>query len=122
MANTMQLSKSEIVASSLEKMQTELRADRMPLREAVAETCRILFTFGHDSVLSGQITARAEQPGTYYTQRLGLGFDEITADNLLLVNEDLEVISGNGMPNPANRLGPVPESAPANVTGAEWKR
>ncbi len=91
MADTMQLSKGEIVAASLQKMQTELRAEKMPLRESVAETCRILFAFGHDSGLSGQITARAEEPGTYYTQRLGLGFDEITADNLLLVNEDLEV-------------------------------
>ncbi|RZT36478.1 aldolase [Cupriavidus agavae] len=104
MADTMQLSKDEIVAASLRKMQTELSAARMPLREAVAETCRILFAFGHDSGLAGQITARAEAPGTYYTQRLGLGFDEITADNLLVVNEDLEVLDGSGMPNPANRF------------------
>jgi L-fuculose-phosphate aldolase len=55
----------------------------------VALTCRALFDGGHDSGLAGQITARAEQPGTFYTQRLGLGFDEITAGNLLLVDEDL---------------------------------
>ncbi|WP_342050843.1 MULTISPECIES: aldolase [unclassified Cupriavidus] len=104
MADTMQLSKSEIVATELRKMQTELRAEKLPLREAVAETCRILFAFGHDSGLSGQITARAEKPGTYWTQRLGLGFDEITAENLLLVDEDLRVLEGAGMPNPANRF------------------
>ena len=59
------------------------------LRQKVALTCRALFDGGHDSGLAGQITARAEQPGTFYTQQLGLGFDEITAGNLLLVDEDL---------------------------------
>jgi len=54
--------------------------------------------------LAGQITARAEQTGNYYTQRLGLGFDEITASNLLEVNEDLVVLSGDGIANPANRF------------------
>jgi L-fuculose-phosphate aldolase len=74
------------------------------LRQKVALTCRALFDGGHDSGLAGQITARAEQPGTFYTQRLGLGFDEITAANLLLVDEDLNVLSGEGMANPANRF------------------
>ncbi len=76
-------------------------------REKVALTCRVLFDAGHDSGLAGQITARAEQPGTYYTQQLGLGFDEITADNLLIVDEDLNVLDGpdiKGIPNPANRF------------------
>ena len=60
----------------------------------------MLFDAGHDSGLAGQITARAEQPGTYYTQRLGLGFDEITAGNLLVVDEDLNVLDWgrNGEP------------------------
>ena len=62
------------------------------LRQKVALTCRALFDGGHDSGLAGQITARAEQPGTFYTQQLGLGFDEITAANLLLVDEDLNVL------------------------------
>lgn len=76
-------------------------------RQKVALTCRVLSDRGHDSGLAGQITARAEQPGTYYTQRLGLGFDEITDDNLLLVDEDLNVLDGpdsTAMANPANRF------------------
>ncbi|MGE4239078.1 aldolase [Ramlibacter sp.] len=102
--STMQLGKDEIVDSALRQMQTHLHADAMPLRDAVAQTCRTLFAFGHDSGLSGQITARTDRPGTYWTQRLGLGLDEITADNLLLVDEDLRVLEGDGMPNPANRF------------------
>jgi len=100
----MGLGKDEIVAAELKKMEVQLRSEKMPLREAVAQTCRILYAFGHDSGLSGQITARTEQPGTYWTQRLGLGFDEITPDNLLLVDGDLNVLQGAGMPNPANRF------------------
>ncbi|TVL87549.1 aldolase [Streptomyces sp. SAJ15] len=73
-------------------------------RQKLALTCRIAYDGGHDSGLAGQISARGRELGTYYTQRLRLGFDEITEDNLLLVNEDLEVLEGEGMPNPANRF------------------
>lgn len=74
------------------------------VRDRISLACRILFDSGHDSGLAGQITARGDEPGTYYTQQLGLGFDEVTASNVLLVNEDLEVLEGEGMPNPANRF------------------
>ncbi|WP_456180591.1 aldolase [Advenella kashmirensis] len=103
-ADTMRLGKSEIVNSALKSMEANLNSQKMTTREAVAQTCRTLFAFGHDSGLSGQITARAEQPGTYWTQRLGLGFDEITSENLLLIDEDLNVLQGEGMANPANRF------------------
>lgn len=102
--STMELGKAEIVLAALKQMQTSLDVERLPLRQAVAQTCRTLFAFGHDSGLSGQITARTEKAGTYWTQRLGLGLDEITAENLLLVDEDLRVLEGDGMPNPANRF------------------
>ena len=102
--STMGLGKDEIVQSSLQQMQSKLQFEKMPLKKAVAQTCRTLFAFGHDSGLSGQITARTERPGTYWTQRLGLGLNEITEDNLLLIDEDLNVLEGDGMPNPANRF------------------
>ncbi len=53
--------------------------------QKLALTCRILFDHGHDAGLAGQITCRAEQENTFITQRFGLGFDEITAANLLVV-------------------------------------
>ena len=65
---------------------------------------RILFDNGHDSGLAGQITSRTGTPGQFLTQRLGLGFDEISEDNLLVVDEDLNVLEGDGMANPANRF------------------
>lgn len=97
-------SKDEIVKSALAQMEKDLLAERLDLKDAVAQTCQTMFAFGHDSGLSGQISARAEQEGTYWTQRMGLGFDEIRADNLLLVDADLNVLQGEGMPNPANRF------------------
>src|SRR5690606_19595965 len=96
-------SKDEIVNSAIQQMQQDLVSCDLPLKEKVALTCRILFHFGHDSGLSGQITARHDD-SSYWTQRLGLGFDESKTENLLLVNDELEVLEGTGMPNPANRF------------------
>lgn len=104
MKNTFELQKSELVAANLERMDRHLEHSSYSVRQKVALTCRILFDNGHDSGLAGQITARSDTPGQYFTQRLGLGFDEITGSNLLVVDEDLNVLEGDGMPNPANRF------------------
>lgn len=76
----------------------------LSIQEKLALTCRILFSNGHDSGLAGQITARGDREGTYYTQRLGFGLDETTAALMLHVDEDLNVLDGEGVPNPANRF------------------
>lgn len=102
--DTFGLDKATIVQRELGRIERDVPFEPLATRDAVAATCRILFAFGHDSGLSGQITARAEEPGTYWTQRLGLGFEEIRSDNLLLVDEHLQVLQGRGMPNPANRF------------------
>ena len=104
MAQTLKLGKPELVDIAKQRMREHLAMPDWTVREKLALTCRILFAKGHDSGLTGQITARGEAAGTFLTQRLGLGFDEITASNLLLVDEDLNVLDGRGMPNPANRF------------------
>jgi L-fuculose-phosphate aldolase len=107
MATTFTDSKSELMRRAQEQLtasQAQAADSQLTTRQKLALTCRALFDAGHDSGLAGQITARAEQAGTYYTQRLGLGFDEITADNLLVVDEDLNVLHGEGIANPANRF------------------
>lgn len=101
---TLQTPKHQLVELAHQRMLTALTDHSYTTRESLALTCRILFDGGHDSGLAGQITARAEQGGTYYTQQLGLGFDEISASNLLLVDENLNLLSGSGMANPANRF------------------
>lgn len=104
MAQTLTLDKQTLMMQAKDRMRLHLHETERSLREKVALTCRILFANGHASGLAGQITARAERPGCFYTQQLGLGFDEVTADNLLLVDEDLQVLEGSGMANPANRF------------------
>lgn len=104
MTTTMQTPKDQLVDLAQKQMIAALIDTEYTLKQKLALTCRILFDGGHDSGLAGQITARAESPGTYYTQRLGLGFDEISGSNLLVVDEDLKVLKGQGMANPANRF------------------
>lgn len=104
MATTFTDSKSDLMRRAAEQLNANVDNPKLSDRQKLALTCRALFDAGHDSGLAGQITARAEAEGTYYTQRLGLGFDEITPDNLLLVDEDLNVLDGDGIPNPANRF------------------
>ena len=74
------------------------------IKEKIVLACRMLANDGHASGLAGQITTRGEKPNTFWTQQYGLGIDEIGVDNLLLVDDDLNVLEGNGMPNPANRF------------------
>lgn len=102
--DTFHLDKATLVSQETRKMDTQFQDSAYTLRQKLALTCRILFDNGHDSGLAGQITARTGTPGQYLTQRLGLGFDEISEDNLLVVDEDLNVLEGDGMPNPANRF------------------
>lgn len=104
MADTLRESKDVLVGRAEQRMRAHFGDSKLTTRQKLALTCRILFDGGHDSGLAGQITARGQEPGTYYTQRLGLGFDEIAETNLLLVDEDLNLLEGEGIPNPANRF------------------
>jgi L-fuculose-phosphate aldolase len=99
----MNLGKAELMRSAEQAMRGATDTGEWTDRQKVAATCRALFDAGHDSGLAGQISAR-QAHGTFLTQRLGLGFDEITDANLLLVDEDLNVLLGDGMANPANRF------------------
>lgn len=104
MAETLSMTKPELIALAKERMQKHLERPTWSICERLALTCRILFSRGHDSGLAGQITARAEDSSHFFTQQWGLGFDEINASNLLTVDSDLNVVRGTGMPNPANRF------------------
>jgi len=87
-----------------ERMNRHFQVPDWSVRQKLALACRILAMEGHDSGLAGQLTARGPRPNTYYMLRFGLGLDEIAARNLLLVDDDLNVLEGEGMPNPSNRF------------------
>jgi L-fuculose-phosphate aldolase len=81
-----------------------LAAADWTVQERVALACRILHRDGHDSALAGQISARGEEPGTHWALSFGLGLDEARSSNVLLVDDELNVLAGEGMANPANRF------------------
>src|SRR6478609_946288 len=96
--------KSEYHAITSERMDKYLRTPTWNLRQKLALTCRILADEGHESALAGQITSRGEKPGTYWMLSFGLGFDEAQASNIVLVDDDLQLLAGDGMVNPSNRF------------------
>jgi L-fuculose-phosphate aldolase len=85
------------------EMQEDFQAAQLPAREALAAACRILAREGHESGLAGQVTARGERPGTWWTLEFGYGFDEATPERMVLVDEDLRPLEG-GRPNPGTRF------------------
>lgn len=85
------------------EMDSDLQAPELPVPEALALCCRILAAEGHESGLAGQVTARGEQPGTWWTLQFGYGFEEATAERMVLVDEDLRPLRG-GRPNPGVRF------------------
>src|SRR6476619_3492509 len=96
--------KAEYHARTSEQMERHLDLPPWSLRQKIALTCRILANEGHESGLAGQITARGDKPGTYWMLSFGLGFDEAQASNMVLVDDDLNLLEGDGMVNPSNRF------------------
>jgi L-fuculose-phosphate aldolase len=91
------------------RVDRELAAKIAPDRRSAAEkfvlACRMLGAQGHwHGGLAGQITARGERPGTYWTLKFGVGADEATLDDLILVDDNLNALDGQSLPNPAVRF------------------
>jgi len=91
----------------IDRVNREMAQDLPPLSgstpERLAMCCRILASENHESGLAGQVTARAEKPNTWWTLEFGYGFDEATAERMVLVDDDLKPLSG-GRPNPGVRF------------------
>lgn len=104
MSRTKHKSKSEFDARASAEMNRHLATPEWTTREKLALSCRMLAREEHGSALAGQVTARGDEPGTMWTARFGLGLDEIRASDFLLVDDDLNVLDGDGMPNPSNRF------------------
>jgi L-fuculose-phosphate aldolase len=96
-------SKEKIKEKEISKINEFMSIGNWSLTEKVAITCRVLAESGHCTGLSGQISAKRDF-NSYITQPLGQGFDEISVSSLLVVDNNLLVINGDGMANPANRF------------------
>jgi L-fuculose-phosphate aldolase len=95
--------KQDFVERVNREMAEDFPAEALPAREALAAACRILAREGHESGLAGQVTASAEQPGTWWTLPFGVGFDEASAERMVLVDDDLRPLQGS-RPNPGVRF------------------
>ena len=84
---------------------SKVRLEQRPAKERLILACRMLGAQGHwQGGLAGQITARADRPGTYWTLKFGIGADEATQADLILVDDDLRALDGVSLPNPATRF------------------
>ena len=95
--------KQDFIDRVSREMAQDLKAPALAPREVLATACRILAAEGHESGLAGQVTARGDEPGTWWTLEFGYGFDEATPGRMVLVDEDLRPLSG-GRPNPGVRF------------------
>ncbi|MFA4914316.1 MAG: aldolase [Burkholderiaceae bacterium] len=91
------------------RVNRELDAQTSPSEWTTAQkmvlACRMLAEHGHwNGGLAGQITARGDEPGTFWTLRFGIGADEACIPELILIDEDLKPLDGLSLPNPANRF------------------
>lgn len=99
----MDMNKRAIEDATAHEMRRWLKLPDWSARQKLALACRILARDGHVSGLAGQLTMRAGEGG-WWTLPLGLGFDEAGAGAMIRVDEDLRVLEGEGMPNPAVRF------------------
>jgi len=95
--------RAHFMARVSREMEADLPELSLATEEALAACCRILAREGHESGLAGQVTARADQPGSFWTLQFGYGFEEATAKRMALVDEDLKPLRG-GRPNPGVRF------------------
>lgn len=87
------------------ELSERIQLPQWKLTERLALACRMLAEQGHwHGGLAGQITARGEEPGTFWTLQFGVGADEVRASELIQIDEDLNPLDGKSLPNPANRF------------------
>ena len=81
---------------------SDLEAERLTRKREAALGYRIMASWGWGADGSGHITARdPEHTDCFWLLAYGIPFDQATVNNLVLVNEQGEVIQGNGEINPA---------------------
>ncbi len=94
----------EVISARMEAGLADGMGDaRLGVSERLAAACRILALDGHAHGLAGQVTIRLDG-GRTATTPIGPGFDEVGSADILEVDDDLNVLSGRGIPNPAVRF------------------
>ncbi len=66
----------------------------MTIQETLALACRVLAMQGHSDLIYGHVSARTERPDQYWIKGSGIGLEEATEDDLVLIDFDGNKISG----------------------------
>ncbi|MGH7000612.1 MAG: class II aldolase/adducin family protein, partial [Stellaceae bacterium] len=66
--------------------------------EKLTLACRILAADEHDTIVPGLVALRTAKPDGFLTLPMGVGFEEVTPRQILTVDNDLNVLRGNGKP------------------------
>ncbi len=85
------------------QMDEKLEQGARDSRQKITLACRMLAHEGHSETLAGQITVR-QQDGSFLMTAMAIGFDEITRSNMIRIDDEMQVIEGKGMANPAIRF------------------
>jgi len=102
----MQVQDKEALRARVDReIEQRIQGGQWDKRQRFVLACRMLAAHGHwNGGLAGQITARGDEPGTFWTLRFGIGADEARIADLILIDEDLNPLDGQSLPNPANRF------------------
>jgi L-fuculose-phosphate aldolase len=87
-----------------EEMKFNLPEAHFSKKLALALSCQILASEGHESGLAGQITARDEIADRFLTLQFGYGFEEASEELIVQVDDDLRSAQAGAMANPATRF------------------
>jgi len=79
------------------------RTPAWSIEQKMAIACRYLAQQEHCDTLAGQITVRLDD-GRFATTPIGVAFDELLPGDIIVVDEDLRLLEGHGMANPATRF------------------
>ena len=70
-------------------------ATRDDVKAELALACRILASEGLGDYIWGHVSARGEEPGTFWLKGAGLGLEEIRPDDVVLLDLDGNVLEGS---------------------------
>lgn len=95
--------KADFTDAAVSQMSRGLDYGAWTEHQKMALTCRMLAHEGHSRTLAGQITVRGKGQ-TFLTTPMAVGFDEMTEERVLRIDQDLQVLEGQGAANPAVRF------------------
>ena len=66
----------------------------MSTHESLALACRVLAMQGHSDLIYGYVSALSERAGQYWIKGSGIGLEEVTGEDLVLIDFEGNKIAG----------------------------